>query len=94
MVKKVSQLIILFCFTLKIDAQLISWDKKVDFGILNNKSQNFIDLPVTNTSSENIFIFRLDVDRRFKVQFSDKKIKPDSTEFIRIAFEPKKNGIF
>ena len=48
MVKKVSQLIILFCFTLKIDAQLISWDKKVDFGILNNKSQNFIDLPVTN----------------------------------------------
>jgi len=94
MVKKVSQLIILFCFTFKIDAQLISWDKKVDFGILNNKSQNFIDLPVTNNSLENIFIFRLDVDRRFKVQFSDKTIKPDSTEFIRIAFEPKQKGYF
>ena len=57
MVKKVSQLIILFCFTFKIDAQLISWDKKVDFGILNNKSQNFIDLPVTNIPLQKIYLF-------------------------------------
>ena len=92
--KYLFQLSFLF-FSINIShSQLISWNNKVDFGIVNNTSQGYVDIPLKNNSTNLIFIFRLDVDKRFKVQYSNKKIAPDSTVFIRLSFSPTQKGYF
>ena len=92
--KYLFQLLFLFVSINISYSQLISWENKIDFGIINNTSIGYIDVPVKNNSTNSIFIFRLDVDKRFKVQYSNKKIAPDSTVFIRLSFSPTQKGYF
>jgi len=77
----------------KFNSQQLLWEKSIDYGIVNSNHDGFIDLPIKNNSKKTIFIFRLDVDKRFKILYSNKKILPDSTEFIRISFSPNTKGM-
>ncbi len=93
--RKLITLIGLVFFTFyTLNAQLLLWEKSVDMGILSNTSNNFTDIPIKNLSKKDVFVFRLDVDKRYNVLFSNKKISPDSTIFIRLSFSPLKKGVF
>ena len=92
--KYLFQFLFLFVSINNSYSQLISWNNKIDFGIINNASQGYVDVPLKNNSTNSIFIFRLDVDKRFKVRYSNKKIAPDSTVFIRLSFSPTQKGYF
>ena len=75
-----------------ISSQEISVETNIDFNLINESSPGMVDIPIQNNSSKDVFIFRLDVDSRFKVRFSSKLISPDSTSFIRLWFFPEKRG--
>ena len=86
---------IIFTFlfqSLIISSQEISVETNIDFNLINESSPGMVDIPIQNNSSKDVFIFRLDVDSRFKVRFSSKLISPDSTSFIRLWFFPEKRG--
>ena len=74
--------------------QPLLWNQSIDFGIVSNSSENFVDVPIKNISEKVIFLFRLDVDKRYQILLSNKKIDPDSTVFVRISFAPKNKGFF
>ena len=77
--RKLITLIGLVFFTFyTLNAQPLLWEKSVDMGILSNTSNNFTDIPIKNLSKKDVFIFRLDVDKRYNVLFSNKKISPHS----------------
>ncbi len=93
--KDIIAIAITFLFSIcSVYSQKLSWSKSVDFGILTNTSENFIDVPIKNLSDKAVFIFRLDVDKRYQILFTNKKIAPDSTVFIRLSFSPSKKGFF
>ena len=78
--------------TISICCQDVVIDKNIDLNLINRESPGMIDIPVKNNSTKDVFIFRLDVDDRYKIKFSSKLIKPDSVSYIRLWYYPKKKG--
>lgn len=64
-----------------------------DYGLISSSNQ-YVDVPVKNTSDKKVFIFRSDVDKRFQIHYSSKTILPDSTVYVRVQFTPNKKGNF
>ncbi len=64
-----------------------------DYGLISSSNQ-YVDVPVKNTSDKKVFIFRSDVDKRFQIHYSSKTILPDSIVYVRIQFTPTKKGNF
>jgi uncharacterized protein YegL len=64
-----------------------------DYGLISSSNQ-YVDIPVKNTSDKKVFIFRSDVDKRFQIHYSSKTILPDSTVYVRVQFTPSKKGNF
>ena len=80
-------------YTISICCQDVVIDKNIDFNLINKESPGMIDIPIKNNSRKDVFIFRLDVDNRYKIKFSSKSIKPDSVSYIRLWYYPKQKGI-
>lgn len=90
------QLFILFTslfFSIHILGQITFLKQPYDYGLISSSNQ-YVDVPVKNTSNKKIFIFRADVDKRFQVHYSSKTILPDSIVYVRIQFTPTKKGAF
>lgn len=64
-----------------------------DYGLISSNNQ-YVDIPVKNTSNKKVFIFRSDVDKRFQIHYSSKTILPDSVVYVRVQFSPVKKGSF
>lgn len=64
-----------------------------DYGLISSSNQ-YVDIPIKNTSDKKVFIFRSDVDKRFQIHYSSKTILPDSTVYVRVQFTPNKKGSF
>lgn len=64
-----------------------------DYGLISSNNQ-YVDVPVKNTSNKKVFIFRSDVDKRFQIHYSSKTILPDSIVYVRVQFTPTKKGSF
>ncbi len=65
-----------------------------DFGILRRADQRFADFAIENETDQSAMIFRVEVPKNVDVTFSSKTIEPGQTEFIRIQFNPLKEGLF
>ncbi len=74
-------------------AQIQFLKQPYDYGLISSNNQ-YVDVPVKNTSDKKVFIFRSDVDKRFQIHYSSKTILPDSTVYVRIQFTPTKKGNF
>jgi Ca-activated chloride channel family protein len=72
----------------------ISFSNPYDLGMITEASNDYIDVPITNTSASKVFIFRADVDKSFSIRYSSKTILPDSTIYIRIKYNPESKGLF
>ncbi len=73
----------------------IVFEKKIhDMGIITGSPNDYLDIVVTNTGKEKVYIFRTDADKRFTIHYSSKTILPDSSVFIRVALNPDKKGPF
>jgi Ca-activated chloride channel family protein len=96
--KKFSYLVLFFVFfhlnNGNIQAQIKFTKTSYDMGIITGSPNDYIDIPLKNTSKEKIFIFRTEADKKIIIHYSNKTILPDSTVFIRIAYNPDKKGIF
>jgi len=79
-------------YTITISCQGVDVAKNIDLNLINRESPGMIDIPIKNNSTKDVFIFRLDVDDRYKIKFSSKLIKPDSVSYIRLWYYPKKKG--
>ncbi len=65
-----------------------------DYGVISSNNQ-YVDIPIKNTSDKKVFIFRADVDaKKFQVHYSSKTIFPDSTVYVRVMYQPTKKGSF
>lgn len=62
------------------------------FGMIDGKSERFVDFILTNKSPKKIFILRIDADREFASLISNKTLEPDSSATIRIQFNPTEKG--
>ncbi len=65
-----------------------------DMGVVTGSPNDFIDITVKNVSNQKVYIFRTDADRKFFIQYSSKTLLPDSSIFIRVAYNPDKKGDF
>ncbi|MEM9050510.1 MAG: VWA domain-containing protein [Bacteroidota bacterium] len=74
--------------------QVILLDSRFDFGTLTRTDQNYADFRIKNTGNQDVIIFRVEVPSHVDVNFSSKSIPPDSTAFIRLAYNPKAKGNF
>jgi len=74
-------------------AQITFLKQPYDYGLINGNNQ-YVDIPIKNTSDKKVFIFRADADKRFQIHYSSKTILPDSTVYVRIQFTPTKKGAF
>lgn len=91
------QFILLLLFSLlsvaTIFGQIEFLKQPYDYGLISSNNQ-YVDVPVKNTSNKKVFIFRSDVDKRFQIHYSSKTILPDSTVYVRVQFTPTKKGAF
>ncbi len=83
----------MFLFSAKAFGQIVFLHQPYDYGVIS-KANQYVDIPIKNTSDKKVFIFRADVDRRFKVHYSSNTILPDSTVYMRVLFTPTKKGYF
>ncbi len=91
--KRVSSIIVfLLAFQATWMAQIEFLTPPYDLGVISSRNNGFVDVPVKNTGTKKVYIFRADVDRRFSIRYSNKTIMPDSTIYIRVKFNPKKKG--
>lgn len=79
--------------SIHILGQITFLKQPYDYGLISSSNQ-YIDVPVKNTSNKKIFIFRADADKRFQIHYSSKTILPDSTVYVRVQFTPTKKGSF
>lgn len=91
---------LLFCLLqiihcdLSVVAQIKFSKPPYDMGVITGSPNDYIDITVKNTSNQKIYIFRTDADKKFVIHYSSKTILPDSTIFIRVAYNPDKRGPF
>ncbi len=83
----------LVLFSIKAFGQIVFLHQPYDYGVIS-KANQYVDIPIKNTGDKKVFIFRADVDRRFKVHYSNNTILPDSTIYMRVLFTPTKKGYF
>ena len=89
------RILFLFLFITSTVVAQVTFNKKVhDFGELQAYDDRFTDFIITNKSPKTVFILRVDVDRRFKVLYSTKRILPDSSAIVRIQISPFEKGKF
>jgi len=86
-------LFFLFC-SLVVSGQLVLNKNEHNFGTLLRSGQNWVDFPLVNNTEKTAHIFRVELEKGFEAKFSDKKILPGDTEFIRISYTPDKKGPF
>jgi Ca-activated chloride channel family protein len=88
-------LILLIClfFSAQLLGQIAFLKQPYDYGLINSSNQ-YVDVPIKNTSPKKVYIFRADVDKRFQIHYSSKTILPDSVIYVRIQFTPTKKGAF
>ena len=90
------QLLTLFLglfFSAQLIGQITFLKQPYDYGLINSSNQ-YVDVPVKNTSTKKVYIFRSDVDKRFQIHYSSKTILPDSIVYVRVQFTPTKKGAF
>jgi Ca-activated chloride channel family protein len=75
-------------------AQLSLEKNSFDFGILHRADPNWTDFTLRNNTDKTQYIFRADAPDHVDVKFSAKKLKPDSSAVIRVAYSPQKAGPF
>lgn len=68
--------------------------KTADFQLIDNSSQRYVDLQISNKNPKKAFIFRLETPDSYKILFSSKTLEQDSIQFIRIKYNPSKTGYF
>lgn len=78
----------------KASAQLEIVDKTHDFGMLLRADENWTDFEIHNSGRKDAVIFRVEGPNNTDVKLSAKTVKPDSSEFIRVAVSPKEVGKF
>ncbi|MCH2214203.1 MAG: VWA domain-containing protein [Flavobacteriales bacterium] len=74
--------------------QVTLLDTQFDFGTLSRLDQNYADFRLKNESKKEAVIFRVEAPSHVDVNFSSKKILPDSTVHIRLAYNPTIKGDF
>ncbi len=66
----------------------------MDFGVLTRADENFADFGIQNNSEKPVIIFRVEVPKNVDVTFSAKTIDPGATEYVRLRYNPTKEGAF
>jgi Ca-activated chloride channel family protein len=67
---------------------------QMDFGLLTRADENFADFGIENNSEKSVIIFRVEVPKNVDVTFSAKTIEPGVTEYVRLRYNPTKEGNF
>jgi len=67
---------------------------QMDFGLLTRADENYADFGIENKSDEQVIIFRVEVPKNVDVTFSSKTIEPGDTEYVRLRYNPSKEGTF
>ncbi|MCZ4410421.1 VWA domain-containing protein [Cryomorphaceae bacterium 1068] len=67
---------------------------QMDFGLLTRADENFADFGIQNNSEKPVIIFRVEVPKNVDVTFSAKTIEPGKTEYVRLRYNPNKEGAF
>ena len=81
-------------FLLSAVAQVSLVTSQMDFGTLTRADENFADFGIQNKSNKQVIIFRVEVPKNVDVTFSSKTIEPGETEFVRLRYNPSKEGSF
>jgi Ca-activated chloride channel homolog len=96
--KRISQIILclwlIIAKALVVNGQIVFEKKIYDMGLITGSPNDYLDIVVKNTGKEKVFIFRTEADKRFTIHYSGKTLLPDSSVFIRVAFNPDKKGPF
>jgi len=93
-IKQIVTTTIILLFAQAIIGQITFLKQPYDYGLISSNNQ-YVDIPIKNTSDKKVFIFRADVDaKKFQVHYSSKTILPDSTIYIRVMYQPTKKGSF
>ena len=67
-------------------------DAPYDIGVVTAAGSDYLDIPIKNTSSEKVYIFRTDANKQFDIHYTSKTLLPDSTIFMRVLFTPTQKG--
>ena len=83
------------CFTVSLGfSQLVFEKTKHQFGDLNEFSERFVDIKITNTGKKQEFLLRVQKPREVVYLTSGQFIEPDSSIFIRLQPNLKLTGKF
>ncbi len=88
--------LVVCCLVFYLDgvAQVSLSTNTVDYQLLDNSSNRYVDVEIRNTGNEKAFIFRLETPETYSIRFSNKTLEPDSVRYIRIKYNPEKTGYF
>ena len=74
--------------------QVVIEPQSHDFGVIDEFSQRLAEFDISNQSADTVYILRIDVPPEANMKISSKIIAPETTERIRIRYNPYEKGNF
>ncbi len=68
--------------------------KKHDFGKMDAFAQRYVDVEISNSGADKVYILRVNAEREVRYLYSNKTIEPNSKETLRLKVNPAARGAF